>query len=96
MPPNEWNILDFEKPIAELDQQITEIKLLTPMGEPSGMAGIVAFRHPRAQALHARMRAANVHIMHHAGRLRVAIHGYNTPADIEAFLCALHEGLKDV
>ncbi|MCE5322069.1 acetyl-CoA carboxylase carboxyltransferase subunit alpha [bacterium] len=29
MPPSEWNVLDFEKPIAELDNQITEIKRLT-------------------------------------------------------------------
>lgn len=29
MPPSEWNILDFEKPIAELDKQIAEIKQLT-------------------------------------------------------------------
>lgn len=29
MPPSEWNVLDFEKPITELDAQITEIKRLT-------------------------------------------------------------------
>ena len=29
MPPSEWNVLDFEKPIAELDNQIAEIKRLT-------------------------------------------------------------------
>jgi acetyl-CoA carboxylase carboxyl transferase subunit alpha len=29
MPPSVWNILDFEKPIAELDDQINEIKRLT-------------------------------------------------------------------
>lgn len=29
MPPSEWSILDFEKPIAELDSQIAEIKRLS-------------------------------------------------------------------
>ena len=29
MSPNAWNVLDFEKPIAELDEQITQIKKLT-------------------------------------------------------------------
>ena len=29
MPPSEWNVLDFEKPIAELDAQIAEIKRLS-------------------------------------------------------------------
>lgn len=29
MPPNVWSILDFEKPITELDDQIAEIKRLT-------------------------------------------------------------------
>jgi len=37
MPPSEWNILDFEKPIAELDAQIAEIKrLTTESGEDRG------------------------------------------------------------
>lgn len=29
MPPNDWNILDFEKPITELDTQIGEIRRLS-------------------------------------------------------------------
>ena len=29
MPPSSWSVLDFEKPIAELDEQISEIKRLT-------------------------------------------------------------------
>jgi len=29
MPPSVWNVLDFEKPIAELDEQIAQIKQLT-------------------------------------------------------------------
>lgn len=29
MPPNAWNVLDFEKPIAELDEQIAQIRRLT-------------------------------------------------------------------
>ena len=29
MPPSDWNVLDFEKPIMELDAQIAEIKRLT-------------------------------------------------------------------
>ena len=33
---------------------------------------------------------ANIHVMSHAGRLRVAIHGYNTSEDIEKLLVELH------
>ena len=37
MPPSEWNILDFEKPIAELDAQIADIKRITAeSGEDRG------------------------------------------------------------
>jgi selenocysteine lyase/cysteine desulfurase len=32
--------------------------------------------------------------MSHAGRLRVAIHGYNTAADVERFVRALTEALR--
>jgi selenocysteine lyase/cysteine desulfurase len=33
--------------------------------------------------------------MAHAGRLRVAIHGYNTAADVEQFLKALTEAIRN-
>src|SRR5262245_44895728 len=69
--------------LAELKK--LPIELLTP-DEPEHVAGILAFRHPKAEEIHARLHAANVHVMSHAGRLRVAIHGYNTAADVEKFL----------
>jgi len=68
------------------------VELLTP-DDPQHLAGIVAFRHPRCEEIHQRLLRANVHVMYHAGRLRVAIHGYNTPADLERFLSELHTAL---
>ena len=68
------------------------VELLTP-DEPDHVAGILAFRHPRAEELHRRLLAANVHVMSHAGRLRVAIHGYNTADDVERFLRELRAAL---
>lgn len=64
------------------------VELLTP-DEPDAIAGILAFRHPNAEAIHRIMHESNIHIMCHAGRLRVAIHGYNTMTDVERFLRAL-------
>ena len=63
------------------------IELLTP--PTAKLAGILAFRHPRADLIQQRLRAQKIHIMSHAGRLRVAIHGYNTSADIEKLLRCL-------
>ena len=34
--------------------------------------------------------------MGHAGRMRVAVHGYNTMDDVETFLRELADALKDV
>jgi selenocysteine lyase/cysteine desulfurase len=67
------------------------IDLLTPVD--ADMAGIFAFRHPAAAEIHQRLHEQNIHIMSHAGRLRVAIHGYNTAEDIERFLRALTAAL---
>ena len=67
--------------------------LLTPAA-PEAQAGIIAFRHPNAAEIHAQLHAKNIHVMHHAGRLRVALHGYNTMADVERLLAALHESLQ--
>ena len=71
------------------------VSLLTP-ADPDSRAGIIAFRHPQAAKIHERLHAQNIHLMHHAGRLRVAIHGYNTPADVDRLLRALRESLKQV
>jgi selenocysteine lyase/cysteine desulfurase len=71
------------------------VELLTP-NEEEALAGILAFRHPAADRIHAALRSDNIHIMAHAGRLRVALHGYNTPTDVERFLGKLDEALRHV
>jgi selenocysteine lyase/cysteine desulfurase len=71
------------------------IEMLTP-NSPEHVAGILAFRHAKADELYARLHAANIHVMSHAGRLRVAIHGYNTAADIEHLLRELKSALAVV
>lgn len=71
------------------------VELLTPR-EESSTAGIIAFRHPSAEAITQRLRANRIHIMSNAGRLRVAIHGYNTREDITTFLQVLTDALKSV
>jgi selenocysteine lyase/cysteine desulfurase len=51
--------------------------------------GIVSFTHERSAELHASLEKAGVHVMHHAGRIRLAVHGYNTRDDILRALAAL-------
>lgn len=60
----------------------------------SALAGIIAFVHPNANEIYEHLHQNNIHIMSHAGRLRIAIHGYNTPADINRLLGELHTALK--
>ncbi|RIK86381.1 MAG: aminotransferase [Planctomycetota bacterium] len=69
------------------------VELLTPSADES-LAGIIAFRHPRAAALWQRLHADGVDIMHHAGRLRASLHGYNMAADVDRFLASLDEALR--
>ncbi|MCB1227536.1 MAG: aminotransferase class V-fold PLP-dependent enzyme [Verrucomicrobiales bacterium] len=49
-------------------------------------SGIMAFQHERSSEMHAALEAEEIHVMHHAGRLRMAVHGYNTEADVDRFL----------
>ena len=49
-------------------------------------SGILAIQPEHPNALHAALEAAEVHVMNHAGRLRMALHGYNTAEDVERFL----------
>ena len=62
---------------------ITPMVKLDLVNNPTG---IIAFKHPEVAKFHAALEAAEVHIMHHAGRIRVAIHGYNTEADVDRLL----------
>lgn len=71
------------------------VDLLSP-SDPAQLAGILAFRHPRADALHRFLHDRRIHVMHHAGRLRVAFHGYNTEADVATFLRELASALAAV
>lgn len=58
--------------------------------------GILAFQHPRSTELHAALERENVHVMHNAGRIRIAVHGYNTQNDVNTFLRVLATLLKKV
>lgn len=73
--------------VLSVDRQLRE-RGIEPLAPISG-SGIVAFRHPDGGRLHAGLRERGIHIMHQAGRLRVALHGYNTPGDVERFFGAL-------
>ena len=68
---------------------------LTPMVnlDPTAPTGIIAFKHPEVAKFHAALEAAEVHVMHHAGRIRVAIHGYNTEEDVDRLLAVLGENV---
>lgn len=59
-------------------------------------SGILAFQHPRSTELHAALEHEQVHVMHNAGRIRIAAHGYNTQNDIRQFLRVLSALLRRV
>lgn len=69
------------------------VTLLTPPAHES-LAGILAFRHPQFEEINRRLHEQNIHVMAQAGRMRVAIHGYNTMADVETFLRVLSGALQ--
>jgi cysteine desulfurase/selenocysteine lyase len=55
--------------------------------------GIVAFRHGQSSEIHKALEAERIQVMHHAGRIRIAVHGYNTRQDIDRLLQALRNTL---
>lgn len=64
---------------------------LQPMApaQPANPTGILAFRHPNTAAIHAALEAEHIHVMHHAGRIRIAVAGYNTAEDVGRLLTVL-------
>lgn len=67
---------------------------IAPLARRSS-SGIVAFKHAESARVHEALRKENVHIMHQAGRLRVALHGYNTANDVSRFFEILDNCLHD-
>ncbi len=61
------------------------VDLITPH-RLENVAGIVAFRHANAQQIHQHLLSKGIHTMHQAGRIRIALHGYNTVSDVELLL----------
>lgn len=70
------------------------LDLLTPF-DREATAGIVAFRHPDMDRLVHAFKRSRIHVMAQAGRIRVAIHGYNTSDDVRQFLQSVHQGLSE-
>ena len=68
------------------------VDVITP-DEPDRLAGILALMHPHAERIHAALHEQDIHVMCHAGRLRIAIHGYNTEADVERLIETLGKAL---
>ena len=57
------------------------LKPMCPLSE-GFPTGILAFMHEHSAAIHAALEKEGVHVMHSAGRIRLAVHGYNTQADV--------------
>lgn len=78
------NIARHADPLVRAVHDGLSSRGVSPLAPLSG-SGIVAFKHPDSQRINDALRAENVHIMHQAGRLRVALHGYNTGDDVSRF-----------
>jgi selenocysteine lyase/cysteine desulfurase len=83
--------------VTELRAGLTDLglKLMSPY-HADRPTGIVAFQHPNSAPLHAALEKAEVHVMHQAGRVRLAVHGYNTREDIQRALKAIGEALSSL
>ena len=50
--------------------------------------------HERSDEVHAVLEKESIHVMHHAGRIRIAVHGYHTGEDIVSLLRVLDPLLR--
>jgi selenocysteine lyase/cysteine desulfurase len=80
--------------VAKLHEGLIKLGL-QPMcpAQPENPTGILAFQHPQSAKLHDALEKANAHVMHHAGRIRMAVHGYNTEKDVDLLLEVLKKSL---
>lgn len=76
--------------VTELDQGLRKLGLVPMSPLVADLpTGILAIQHERSDGIHSALLEENIHVMHHAGRLRFAVHGYNTESDIQKLLSVL-------
>jgi len=80
--------------VARVHEGLKELGI-TPLcsAQPDHSSGIVAFRHENTAAINEALLAQNIHVMHQVGRIRIALHGYNTAEDVEKLLATLRGAL---
>ena len=49
--------------------------------------------HEKVDAANEALLKENIHVMHHAGRIRIAVHGYNQQEDVDRLLNGLRAAL---
>lgn len=80
--------------VAQVHAGLQELGITTLCpAQPDHPSGIVAFTHENTAAINEGLLAQNVHVMHQVGRIRIAIHGYNTAEDVEKLLATLRGAL---
>ena len=73
--------------VARVCEGLSELGI-RPMS-PNGGSGIVAFQHDRDDEIGVALLDQDIHVMNHAGRIRISVHGYNQMDDAEALLGVL-------
>ena len=81
--------------VAEVHAGLLKLGL-KPMApaQPGNPTGILAFQHPDTAGIYAALDKENIHVMHHAGRIRIAVAGYNTAEDVNRLLAVLATTIK--
>ncbi len=79
--------------VAQLHEGLADlgVKTMSPH-QPGNSSGIVSFQSEDDAAIHDQLLEQGIHVMHQAGRIRIAIHGYNRSEDIDAVLKVLAGG----
>lgn len=81
--------------VAAVQEGLLELGI-RPMAppQPDCPTGIVAFQHPNTTAIHEALLTQNIHVMHHAGRIRIAVHGYNSGEDTDRLISTLKKSIQ--
>jgi selenocysteine lyase/cysteine desulfurase len=78
--------------VARVHEGLRELGFQTMSpAQPGNSSGIVSFQTENDAELNTFLLERKIHVMHQAGRIRIAIHGYNRDHDIDNLLGALRD-----
>ena len=92
VPRIEWHIRSVQQVLIDWVESRRDVEMVSDL-DPKRRSGIIAFRVPDPEPLHAALHAAGITLSVREGAIRVSVHAFNTRAEMERLILVAEKAL---